>query len=108
MIPDIAEKVSYHAEQPHGDFSFYLNYILASQANKNGKIVMFTGDGPDEVMCGFTHNESHFSENPERPFAARQYFDLICYMDEDIRARVLDSEFNLKTRNPADRFAIGS
>ena len=24
MIPELAEKVVFHAEQPHGDFSFYL------------------------------------------------------------------------------------
>jgi asparagine synthase (glutamine-hydrolysing) len=105
MIPEIADKVSYHAEQPHGDFSFFLTYILARQANQNGKIVMFTGDGPDEVMCGFTHNEEHFADDAEHRFSARRYFDVICYMDKDVRERVLDPEFNNMTRDPAERFA---
>ncbi|MGI9316188.1 MAG: asparagine synthase (glutamine-hydrolyzing) [bacterium] len=105
MIPDIAEKVSYHAEQPHGDFSFFLNYILAQRANKNGKIVMFTGDGPDEVMCGFTHNEAHFADDANDHFSPQRYYDVICYMDSDIRKRLLNPEFDTKTRDPAERFA---
>ncbi|MBT8436410.1 MAG: asparagine synthase (glutamine-hydrolyzing) [Gammaproteobacteria bacterium] len=105
MIPEIADKVSYHAEQPHGDFSFFLNYILARGANRNNKIVMFTGDGPDESMCGFTHNEAHFKKLGNDEFSAQAYFDLICYMDRDLRGRVLDPEFNRSTRDPADRFA---
>lgn len=105
MIPEIAEKVSYHAEQPHGDFSFFLNYILARGAHAQNKIVMFTGDGPDEVMCGFTHNEAHFTPGANNTFSAQRYFDVICYMDRDIRGRVLDPDFDRNTRDPAERFA---
>jgi len=104
MIPDIAEKVAYHAEQPHGDFSFFLNYILARQAHHDGKIVMFTGDGPDEVMCGFTHNEQHFADSAAKAFNPRQYFELICYMGGDVRKRVLNADFDQGTRDPATRF----
>jgi len=104
MIPEIADKVVYHAEQPHGDFSFFLTYILAREANKNDKIVMFTGDGPDEVMCGFTHNESYFADNAEGNFSPERYFDLICYMGKDIRKRVLNADFDMNTKDPAKRF----
>jgi len=104
MIPEIADKVVYHAEQPHGDFSFFLIYILARRANSNEKIVMFTGDGPDEVMCGFTHNEAHFANNAIDEFSPRRYFDLICYMDKNIRKRVLSSDFDMYTKDPANRF----
>jgi asparagine synthase (glutamine-hydrolysing) len=105
MIPKIANKVSYHAEQPHGDFSFFLTYILARRANKNGKIVMFTGDGPDEVMCGFTHNEAYFADDGSNHFSPQRYFDVISYMDSDVRGRVLSPDFNNGTRDPAERFA---
>jgi asparagine synthase (glutamine-hydrolysing) len=104
MIPEIAEKVSYHAEQPHGDFSFFLTYILARQANNDGKIVMFTGDGPDEVMCGFTHNEAHFADGSGRGFSPRDYYGTICYMGREVRERVLSPDFNHGTRDPEDRF----
>ena len=46
-ISEIAGKVVRHAEQPHGDFSFFLFYMLCRRAHEQGKIVMFTGDGPD-------------------------------------------------------------
>jgi len=105
MIPEIVDKVSYHAEQPHGDFSFFLTYILARGANRNGKIVMFTGDGPDESMCGFTHNEIYFSRHAGEAFSPQDYFGLICYMGREVRARVLDADFDNRTPDPADRFA---
>lgn len=104
MIPDIAEKVSYHAEQPHGDFSFFLFYILARKANSENKIVMFTGDGPDEMLSGFKHNEFFFANLNNKDFQPGSYFDTICYMSPDIRAKVLDKEFDNSTVDPRKRF----
>lgn len=105
MIPEIAEKVSYHAEQPHGDFSFFLFYILARKANRENKIVMFTGDGPDEVLSGFKHNESFFAGLGDQPFVAGDYFEKICYMSPEIRSRILDRDFDLGTADPKVRFS---
>lgn len=104
MIPDIAEKVSYHAEQPHGDFSFFLFQILAQQANAEGKIVMFTGDGPDEALSGFGHNERYFHKQSSMSFSLRNYFDVISYMTPEMRARLLNPEFDSSTTDPVDRF----
>ncbi|MDF1813665.1 MAG: asparagine synthase (glutamine-hydrolyzing) [Verrucomicrobiales bacterium] len=104
MIPEVAEKVSYHAEQPHGDFSFFLFHILASRANRGGKIVMFTGDGPDEAMFGFGHNERYFHQQTRMNFSLRNYFDVICYMKPEMRAKLLDPDFEARTTDPVDRF----
>jgi len=105
MIPDIAEKVSYHAEQPHGDFSFFLFYILSRKANSENKIVMFTGDGPDEVLSGFKHNETFFAGLNNNDFVPDDYFDKICYMSPEIRSRVLDKDFDQGTTDPKVRFS---
>jgi len=105
MIPDIAEKVSYHAEQPHGDFSFFLFYILSRKANSENKIVMFTGDGPDEVLSGFKHNETFFAGLNNQDFVPGDYFDTICYMSPEIRSRVLDKDFDQGTTDPKERFS---
>lgn len=99
MIPDIASKVSYHAEQPHGDFSFFLFYLLAQRTQKNGQIVMFTGDGPDESMGG-----QHFHNQPAPDFVMRDYYNTICYMPEDMRSRVLCKEFGSETPDPYEHF----
>ncbi|MDE3016200.1 MAG: asparagine synthase (glutamine-hydrolyzing) [Pseudomonadota bacterium] len=105
MIPDIAEKVVQHAEQPHGDFSFFLFYLLASRANKQKKIVVFTGDGPDEALAGFRHNEQYFHNQPRMNFSLSSYFDVICYMDAAMRKRLLNHDFERSTPDPVDRFA---
>ena len=104
MIPGIADKVVHHAEQPHGDFSFFLFYLLAQRANQDKKIVMFTGDGPDETMAGFRHNEQYFNAQSRMNFSLSSYFDVICYMDETMRNRVLNPDFVRSTPDPVDRF----
>jgi asparagine synthase (glutamine-hydrolysing) len=104
MIPDIASKVVHHAEQPHGDFSFFLFYLLAQAANKQGKIVMFTGDGPDEVLAGFRHNEQYFHNQSRMNFSLASYFDVICYMDKGMRGRLLNPDFEKNTHDPVSRF----
>jgi len=105
MIPGIADKVVYHAEQPHGDFSFFLFYLLAQRANKEDKIVMFTGDGPDEALAGFRHNEQYFHGQTRMNFSLTDYFNVICYMDAPMRKRVLNSDFERSTPDPIDRFS---
>jgi asparagine synthase (glutamine-hydrolysing) len=105
MIPQLADNVVYHAEQPHGDFSFFLFYTLAKGANAQGKIVMFTGDGPDETMAGFGHNERYFHSLTRMNFSLRQYFDIICYMDAEKRQLLLNPDFESSTPDPYDTFA---
>lgn len=104
MIPELAEKVIFHTEQPHGDFSFYLFYILARRAHQKGKIVLFSGDGPDEALFGFSHNTDFFNNITRTNFSLRSYFNKICYMDENFRQRVLEPECLRGSSNPLDTF----
>ncbi|MBK8073501.1 MAG: asparagine synthase (glutamine-hydrolyzing) [Ramlibacter sp.] len=103
-IPSIAQAVVRHAEQPHGDFSFFLFYLLSRRAHEQGKIVMFTGDGPDEVMLGFRHNEQYFAEMTRANFSMRGYFDLISYTTDKDRRRIMSPGFLPHTQNSADLF----
>jgi asparagine synthase (glutamine-hydrolysing) len=103
-IPEIAQQVVRHAEQPHGDFSFFLFFLLSRQAHQQGKIVMFTGDGPDEVMLGFRHNEQFFSEMTRANFPMRGYFDLISYTTEKDRRRMMSPAFFPHTQRALDKF----
>ena len=95
LLPDIASKVVAHAEQPHGDFSFFLFYLLAQRAHRDGKVVLFSGDGPDEALGG-----QHFRRAPRPDFSLKDYFTTINYMDADNRARVLASDFEHATPDP--------
>lgn len=103
-IPEIARSVVSHAEQPHGDFSFFLFYLLSRQAHQQGKIVMFTGDGPDEVMLGFRHNEQFFSQMTRANFSLRSYFDLISYSTEKDRQRIMSPGFFPHTGGALEKF----
>ena len=103
-IPDIAQAVVRHAEQPHGDFSFFLFYMLSRRAHQQGKIVMFTGDGPDEVMLGFRHNEQFFSTMTRANFSMRNYFDLISYTTAKDRLRIMSPGFLPHTQRSAELF----
>lgn len=103
-IPEIARSVVKHAEQPHGDFSFFLFYLLSRRAHEMGKIVMFTGDGPDEVMLGFRHNEQFFSEMTRANFSMRSYFDLISYSTEKDRKRMISPSFLRHTEGGLEKF----
>jgi asparagine synthase (glutamine-hydrolysing) len=103
-IPAIARNVVRHAEQPHGDFSFFLFYLLSRRAHEQGKIVMFTGDGPDEVMLGFRHNEQYFAQMTRSNFSMRGYFDLISYTTEKDRQRIMTPGFLPYTQGAAERF----
>jgi asparagine synthase (glutamine-hydrolysing) len=104
MIPKVAEKVSWHAEQPHGDFSFFLFYILSKKAHQEGKTVMFTGDGPDESLLGFNHNISFFNEYGSDTFLSEKYFEKICYMDDMMSRRLLDADIIETTEKPLKHF----
>lgn len=104
LIPEIASSVVFHADQPHGDFSFYLFYLLGQAAHKENKIVMFNGDGPDEALLGFGQNERYFSGLGRMNFSARSYFDTICYMNEGMRGKLLTRDFTKNTEEPLDKF----
>ncbi len=100
MIPEIAEKVSWHTEQPHGDFSFFLFYLLSQKARSSGLTVMFTGDGPDETMGG-----QHLHNQPGAGFTLQDYAKTICYMDDEKRALLLNNDFMKNTPEPFERLS---
>jgi asparagine synthase (glutamine-hydrolysing) len=104
QIPSIASEVVRHAEQPHGDFSFFVFYLMAQHVHRQGKIVMFTGDGPDELMAGFRHNENYFHDQMRMNFSLANYFNVICYMDAPTRERLLNLDFEKGTADPLERF----
>ncbi len=105
MIPELARKVSFHAEQPHGDFSFYLFYILARRANQTKKIVMFTGDGPDEALFGFGHNVRFFQDGNRGTYSPEAYFNEICYMPANLMTGIFGEERVRQIQPPLAKFA---
>lgn len=89
--PQVEEKfgeVIYHADQPHGDFSFILIKLLCERANADDVIVAFNGDGPDEALIGFGHNEAFFSGQVRSNFSLTSYFKTIRYMDPVIANKI--------------------
>ena len=66
---------------------------------------MFTGDGPDEMLSGFKHNEHYFKGLNAQDFVPEDYYSSICYMPKEIRSRVLDNDFDQQTVDPEARFS---
>ena len=94
----------HHADQPHGDFSFILIRKLCEQAHKDGYIVAFNGDGPDEIMGGFSHNEAFFSHQMRSNFPLSHYFQAITYMDPSMRSYLLRGDVALGAGSAEDLF----
>ena len=46
-------KITYHHDEPLADASMYAHWELCKLASKNGVKVMLSGNGGDEVFCGY-------------------------------------------------------
>ena len=93
-----------HADQPHGDFSFLLIRALCKTAHEAGVIVAFNGDGPDEAMAGFTHNQDFLTRHPGPSLDVAAYFDHICYFAPEKRARLLTPDFAAALPDPVEAY----
>ena len=94
----------HHADQPHGDFSFILIRKLCEQAHADGYIVAFNGDGPDEIMGGFSHNEAFFGDQMRSNFPLSHYFRAITYMDPMTCGSFLRGDVALGASSAEDLF----
>ncbi|QJF52887.1 asparagine synthase (glutamine-hydrolyzing) [Roseobacter ponti] len=104
IVPENIDAVLHHADQPHGDFSFFLIRKLCQAAHNAGVIVAFNGDGPDEVLSGFSHNQAFFASRTRTNFPLTDYFSRICFMPEASRQRVLTPDFQATMATPIDVF----
>jgi asparagine synthase (glutamine-hydrolysing) len=104
IVPENIEAVLHHADQPHGDFSFFLIRKLCQAAHDAGVIVAFNGDGPDELLSGFSHNQEFFSTQTRTNFALGEYFKRICFMPDASRERLLTADFSAELGQPIDAF----
>ncbi|WP_299968646.1 asparagine synthase (glutamine-hydrolyzing) [uncultured Roseobacter sp.] len=102
IVPEDVAKVLHHADQPHGDFSFFLIRKLSEAARQANATVVFNGDGPDEALCGYVHNYHFAAEDPEAGLPIEDYFDSICFMPDASAARVLTPEFRSVLPNPSE------
>ncbi|MGL5840122.1 MAG: asparagine synthase (glutamine-hydrolyzing) [Sphingorhabdus sp.] len=104
IVPDNIEAVLHHADQPHGDFSFFLIRALCQTAHDAGVIVAFNGDGPDELLSGFSHNQEFFNTQTRTNFALGEYFKRICFMPDASRERLFTGDFCNQLDQPIDTF----
>ena len=50
-------KLAYHLEMPTGSFSAFPLYCLSRAARKDGYKAVLSGEGSDELFCGYARNE---------------------------------------------------
>ncbi len=104
IVPNNIKEVLFHADQPHGDFSFFLIRELCKAAHEEGVIVAFNGDGPDEVLAGFTHNQEFLLSQTRTNFPLSEYFNRICFMPQKSRLQLLNDKFRETVSNPIEYF----
>jgi asparagine synthase (glutamine-hydrolysing) len=104
-ISENAANAVHHAELPHGDFSFILFYLLGRASNELGRIVMFNGDGPDEVLLGFRHNARFCTEDPLDHGWADRYLPILRYTTDLDLQRILDPDLLALAPHAASPFA---
>lgn len=104
IVLDNIDSVIFHSDQPHGDFSFFLIRELCKAAHKEGVIVAFNGDGPDELLAGFTHNQDFLNSQTRTNFALSDYFNRICFMPLASRNLLLNESFRNNLEAPIDYF----
>ncbi|MEM8789046.1 MAG: asparagine synthase (glutamine-hydrolyzing) [Pseudomonadota bacterium] len=104
IVPDTIADVLHHNDQPHGDFSFFLIRALCAQAHADGVIVAFNGDGPDEALSGFSHNEAFFADQTRLNFPLGAYFERMSFMPRRDRERLLTPDFAAHLPDPIAAF----
>lgn len=104
IVTENIQNFLFHADQPHGDFSFMLIRKLCQAAHDAGVIVAFNGDGPDEILSGFTHNQDFLSKHCGTALPISDYFSRISYLSEDKRGQLLDVDFARSLPDPVNAF----
>ncbi len=104
IVPDEVDAVLHHTDQPHGDFSFFLIRKLCKAAHEAGVIVAFNGDGPDEILSGFSHNSAFLSRQTRTNFPLADYFAQINFMPEPRRSKLLTDDFRQVLPDPIVEF----
>ena len=104
VIPNSLPDCIWHADQPHGDFSFVLIRELCKRAHQDGLIVAFNGDGPDEALSGFGHNEAFLANQVRTNFPLQRYFDEIAYLPRGISETLFSDGFRAHQDDPVDHF----
>lgn len=66
--------LAYHLEMPTGSFSVFPLYCLARACREAGYKVVLSGEGSDELFCGYARNEFLLSDARERNQAKVQSY----------------------------------
>ena len=104
IVPDEIAAAMYHADQPHGDFSFLLLRRLAQTARAAGAVVAYTGDGPDEMLCGYGQTAAYLDGQAGAAFDGRALSEYLRYFPEDNRRDILRAEFRAALPDPGAAF----
>ncbi len=66
--------MAYHLEMPTGSFSVFPLYRLAQAVREAGYKVVLSGEGADELFCGYARNEFLLSDGVPRDSAKERHY----------------------------------
>jgi len=67
-------RMAWHLEMPTGSFSVFPLYRLAAAARDAGYKVVLSGEGSDEIFCGYARNEFLLSGGPSPRNAKERHY----------------------------------
>lgn len=89
---DLMRKATWHNDSPLGSFSNVAHYLLMQKANQLGITVILSGQGADELLCGY---KKYLGFYLQILFRSRQYYKCIKVLAGFIINKSIITQFNL-------------
>ncbi len=73
----LLSEVTYHNDEPVGTFSNIAQYLLMAEARRAGITVILSGQGADEILCGYRKYTGFYAQSLLRQGRAWEAFKLL-------------------------------
>lgn len=84
---------TWHNDSPLGSFSNVAHYLMMQKANELGITVILSGQGGDELLCGY---KKYLGFYLQQMFREKKYFEMLRVVTPFIRRGTVLNQFNMK------------
>jgi asparagine synthase (glutamine-hydrolysing) len=84
--------ILFHLDQPHGDTSFIPTSVLCREYSKHMKVAL-TGDGGDEIFCGYERYGDYFSSASTAGVLDSYLKTVSVFQDQEIQSLLVDEAY---------------
>jgi len=90
---ELLEHVTWHNDQPVGGFSSVAHYLLLQRAREIGITVVLSGQGADELLCGY---RKYYMFHLQQLIRERRYVDCATAIARSLKERTILSQLNIR------------